>query len=539
MSRATLSTDKILARARQAAAAGDWITAQEHYQSVLARFPKNKRARQGLDALRPVAVGPLLAVAQEAQAEGKWAEAERTLAAAHALAPEMPEIGLALAACRLEMGRAPAALQAAEHVLGRRPNHVGAMNAKGRALREMGRGDAAEQSLLAALEHAPTDSQTLTNLGILARARGQGAAAEAYFRRALDIDPGDAGLHRNLAHAIRYTTDEPHLGQMRARLAAIGPDNPDSAPLHFALFKAYDDLDDRVAAFSHLEQGNRLTKAALAYDFKTDAMPYALSKALFKVPLHAPDGDADGPGVIFVVGLPRTGTTLTERILARAEGTQPCGELTVAQVAVGQLLRGIMARPDKALTQDDITALGTNLRRELAAYSDGRPVLIDKMPLNFRWIGYLCAALPEARFVHVARDPMAVAWSIYRHAFAGAGNGFAYDPKDIARFMVLHRDLMAHWRAVCPGRIFDLDYAALVSDPQSTTRALADAVGLAWSEDWLTPEQAPSQVLTASSEQVRKPIYRDSDVGWKRYEPHLAPLLGALRSAGIVTQEPA
>lgn len=526
------SADKILSRARQAAKAKDWVTACELYKNLLARFPANKKAQQGLAALRP-ALPELLGAAQQAQAAGEWAEAERHLAAAATLAPDLPEVALALASYQFETGRAPAALRAAEAVLRRQPGHPGALNAKGRALREMGRGAEAEQALQAALGDPKTDAQTLNNLGTLARARGDRAAAAAHYRRALELAPGDATLHRNLAHAITYTEAEPHLAQLRERLAATGRETPAAAPLHFALFKALDDLDRREEAFAHLAQANRLTKAALGYDFKADALPYALTMALFKGPV--PQAAAgEGPRPIFVTGLPRTGTTLSERILAQAPEVQPCGELTVVQVAVGRLLREVMAREVKALTAADLAALGAEIRAGLAEYSDGRPVLVDKMPLNFRWIGYICAALPEARIVHLGRDPMAVAWSVYRHDFGGAGNGFAYDPADIARFMVLHRDLMAQWRAIYPDRIFDLDYAALVSDPEATTRALAEATGLEWSPDWLAPERGAGQVLTASADQVRRPIYRGSDEGWQRYEAQLGPLRTALTEAGLI-----
>lgn len=532
------STEKTLGRARQAARAKDWTTACSLYQSVLDRFPANKKARQGLADLR-AAVPELLKAAQAAQQGGEWATAEGRLTAAATLAPELPEVGLALAACRLETGRAPAALRAAEAVLTAAPGHAGALNARGRSLREMGRGEEAEASFQAALGHPETEAQTLNNLGILARARGDRAAAAGYYRRALELTPGDAALHRNLAHAVTYSEADPatvaHLAQMRERLAALGAETPEAAPLHFALFKALDDLDRREEAFGHLALGNRLSKAALGYEFKSDAVPYALSKVLLKAPLAAPDGAGEtGLRPIFVTGLPRTGTTLTERILAQAGGVQPAGELTVVQVATGRLLREIMGREVKALTPADLAALGAEIRAGLAEYSDGSPVLVDKMPLNFRWIGYICAALPEARIVHLNRDPMAVAWSVYRHSFGGAGNGFAYDPADIARFMVMHRDLMAHWRAVCPGRIFDLDYADLVSAPEPTTRALAEFAGLEWSPDWLAPERGRGQVLTASADQVRRPIYRGSDDGWRRYEAQLAPLREALSAAGLI-----
>lgn len=539
-----VSTDKILTQARKSAKSGDWLAAFEQYQSVLTRFPGNSRAKKGLTALRQSALSDILKAAQTAQTAGQLAEAERGLAAAASLAPELPEVGIALTTNRLESGRAPAALTAANAVLQRSPEHIVALNLKARALREMGRSEASQACLSQALTLNDTHPQTLNSLGILARAQGDRDAAASYYRRAIAQSPQDAALHRNLAHAITYTPDEPHLDQLRAVLAEAGPANPNIAPniapLHFALFKALDDLDQKPAAFASLEIGNRLTKSQLGYDFQTDAVPYALSKTLFQSPLPthlpAPAAPRDKADLrpVFITGLPRSGTTLVERILSQAEATQPCGELTVVQVAVAQMLRNIMSRRHKALTPDDIAALRRALLSALHDYSDGSPFLIDKMPLNFRWIGYICAALPEARIVHINRDPMAVAWSLYRYSFSGAGNGFVYDPKDIARFMVLHRDLMAHWRKICPGRIFDLNYGDLIRDTKAVTQSLAKATGLNWTPDMLTPENAKSQVLTASADQVRRPIYRGSDQQWQRYQAQLAPLSQALQDAGLL-----
>ena len=527
------STDKTLSQAKKAAGGGDWLQALSLYRSVLKRFPKNKKALKALTDMKPKAVPALLKTAQQAQAARNWPQATETLRAAATLAPELTEISQALAACQFETGQIPAALRTAERILKRKPGDPGALNVKGRALREMGRGDEAGQCLEAALGHPETDARTLTNLGILARAQGDRQAAAGYYQQALDLEPDNPALHSYLSQTLAYQPDTPHLSQMRACLEGFAPNAPSSAPLHFAMFRALDDLDDRNAAMTHLDLGNRLLNQSQPYDFQQDARPYALSRALFKAPLPAPSHSRN-PGPVFVTGLPRTGTTLVERILSQAPDTQACGELTVVQNALGPLLRNLMARENRNLTESDIASLGETVQHGMKEYSDGSPVQIDKMPLNFRWIGYICAALPDARIVHVARDPMAVAWSLYRHAFVGAGNGFANDPANIARFMVLHRDLMAHWHSVCPDRIFELNYADLVGQPEATTRALARATGLEWNSDWLHPEKAKGQILTASADQARRPIYADSDEGWKRYEPHLSKLKEALEQAGLV-----
>ncbi len=527
------SVDMLLTRARKAAKDAEWAVAHECYQNVLERFPGNKRAKQGIDAIRPLAFPELLKMAQDANSERRWADAEQLLTLALALAPEMIKIGLALAECQMELRRAPAALKTATEILKLAPNNPQALNFKGRALSWMGRGRAAHECFQLALGHQATDAQSLNNLGIVARAQGDQAAATDYYRRAIAVEPKNPVLHKNLAEGTTYSKDDPHLEEMLALLTSKDQNDPDNAPLYFAVFKALDELDERAEAFAKLEKGNRLIKAALRYDFQKDAIPSVLGKTLLKAPVGRPE-ETDGLRPIFVTGLPRSGTTLLERILAQDEGAQPCGELTVVQLSVIQLMRNVMDRSNKVLTKEDIGGLGREIRAGLAEYSDGRPYLIDKMPLNFRWIGYICDALPEAQIVHISRDPMAVAWSLYQQSFDGVGNGFAYDPEDIARFMVLHRDLIAHWHKCFPGRITEVAYEELVSDPTTVTQALAAATGLEWSPDWLAPERATNQVLTASADQVRRPIYGNSNNQWKRYESQLAPMVNALSRVGLL-----
>ena len=431
------------------------------------------------------------------------------------------------------MGQAPAALRVADRILGESPTNVQAMNLKGQALRDMSKVEASETCLSKALDLEPKNAQTLNNLGVVAKSAGDTDKAAECFRLAVRFQPTSPIAHRNLANAITYSGDEPHLEEMRKFLASSDPTDPKMAPLYFAFFKALDDLDARAEAYEFLKRGNELAKEGLDYDFQRDAIPYALTKALFERDVE--QLKAHGRlSPIFVTGLPRSGTTLVERILSRSVGVQPCGELTVVQGAVGRLLRGILEREKKTLTGADIRELRSRILDGLFEYSDGAPVIIDKMPQNFRWIGFILTALPEAQIVHISRDARAVAWSLYQRMFAAAGIGFVYDPSDIARYMVMHDDLMNFWRLRFPGRIIDVEYSELVTNPTAVTKRLARETGLEWTVDWLKPEDAKNPVLTASSEQVRKPIYKDSNNQWKRYKHHIAPLLSALDAAGLV-----
>lgn len=529
-----LSTDKALSYARKAEKTGDWAAAYDLYKGVLDRFPSNRRAQAGLKGMKPKAVQALLQDAKTAQASQQWARSADQMALAFDLAPELSEIGVALAHMQLQIGNAAGALKTAETILSKAPDHKDAANLKGKALREMGRGGEAQDVHEQALQGTNEDAATYTQLASLARANGDRDKELAYAMQALALAPLDGSMHWNVSKALKYTPETPHLADMLDLLKASDPDAPTIAPLRMALFKAYDDIGDRDTAFAHLQEGNRLIHDSVGYEFKKDAIRYALSRNLFANLLPKP-APATGPRPIFVTGLPRTGTTLTERIIAMAPEAKACGELSVVDRLVTPLLQDLATGRKTTFTADDLQTLRENILTGLAQYGDGSPIIIDKMPLNFRWIGFICAAIPEARIIHMNRDPMAVAWSHYRHSFSGTGNGFVYSFEGIAQFMVLHRDWMNHWRTICSDAILDVEYADLVSEPEAVTRKIAAFTGLDWSSDWTTPERSTSAVLTASAKQVRKPIYGGSDAGWKAYEQQLAPLRAALVSAGLLT----
>ncbi|MDC0736837.1 sulfotransferase [Cognatishimia sp. SS12] len=529
-----------MTRAKQATKAEDWVEAHANYQAVLARFPGNKRARQGLEALRLPALPALLKKAKEGQAASNWSLVEQQLATAHALAPDLSQIGVAYASALIENSKPIKALSITDEVLARFPQETAAMMSKSLCLHELDR-PAEASAILTELDALMPDAAPVLNLlGLVARSQGRKDEAAAYFRRAIALQPNNAAFHRHLSLVLDYKNtpeNAAHIREMKAALAANGAGSADAAPLHFSLFRALDSLGDHDSAFAHLAQGNKLVKDSKGYDFKSDAVVAAVSKTLFAAPLPAPDMAEVRQAKrrqIFVLGLPRTGTTLVERTLSRAAGTQACGELMIVHHAVTALLHEVSSRKNSVITQADFDALRQELLTGFDAISNGNPVMIDKMPLNFRWLGYICTALPEAQIVHINRDPMAVAWSLYKHLFSRDGNRFIYDIADIARFMVLHRDLMDHWRKVCPGRIHDVNYADLVADQRSTTEALATATGLEWTEDWLSPEKATNHVRTASVIQVQKPVYSGSDQAWRAYESHLGPLRDALTQAGIL-----
>ncbi|MDU9002380.1 tetratricopeptide repeat-containing sulfotransferase family protein [Sedimentitalea todarodis] len=530
----TLDVRKTLARADGARRAGDITGAARDYGAVLARFPGNPRARKALAAIGPSAASALADMAKSCEAAHQLDEAVQHWADAVALCPGHIALCLSLCRCLSDMGRNHAALDAVNEALRHNPDSALALDTKGCVLRDLGQMDAAQACHREALKHGGNTAGPLNHLGVLARATGDTDKAADFFRQAITASPGTASLHHNLAGCTTYRAGDAHIRQMQDQLADHSSSDPRQAPLHFALFKAMDETDDRDGAFAHLLRGNHLRKASSNFDIAREAYRFAWYKSLFAEP-PAPMQITNEcePRPVYVVGLPRSGTTLAERILGQTPGAQTAGELSVVSNAVSPLLRRLQTEGRSAPTRQDLQTLRDRLLSGIKRHSDGSPILIDKMPLNFRWAGLICAAMPEARVVSLSRAPMPVAWSLFRHLFSSHGNGFAYDMADIAAYMLLHRDMMRFWSTRFASQIVSLDYAALVSETEDTLRELIDACDLEWSEACLNPQAAGGPVLTASATQVRRKIYCGSDDDWRRYEAHLSPLAAALNTAGL------
>ncbi len=530
---AAISVDKTLTQARQAVKKQDWLAAQSLCQRVLDKFPKNKRAQQTFADLRSKATPSLLEAAQEAERSQDWHAARANLEAAAALAPDIPQIQYALGACLVELSDFDAALGIADRLIARNSNDIESLNLKGRALHEIGDAEASKAVSEQVLKQAPDNAIAQRNLGLVARSQGDKTKAAQHFQESLRSRPKDGAIHVNMAAVHTYKPNDPHITQMRQAIASIGKDNPDSAPIHFGMFEALHSLKEHEEAFAYLAHGNKLSAQKHPYNLRADLELAGFAKATFPNPITRPDTQA-APPFVFITGLPRSGTTLAERILSRAPDTQACGEQVFVREAVIERLMDIQTRKQQIWTQKDFEILRAQLLENYASISDGSAIQIDKMPLNYAWMGFIATALPEARIIHMNRDLRAVAWSLYRNTFRKGMHDFIYDFDSIAKYMVLHRELMTHWRSICADYLFDLNYADLVTDQANATRALAKGAGIDWHDDLMSPEKAKTHVRTSSAGQVTQPIYSGSDAAWKTYETQLAPLMKSLKQVELI-----
>ncbi|XDA99139.1 sulfotransferase [Sulfitobacter sp. LCG007] len=470
------------------------------------------------------------AKAQALHAAGRPGRAAAGFARAAALEPGTAVHWINLAACLLETGEPEQALDALQRALAIAPADPNALTLRGRIALNLGDADGAQQAFAAALEADPANTRTRNELAILARALGRRDEAIAQYEAALERYPDSPVLHRNLSEIAEFDgPGDPRIARMETLLARGDLSGPDRAQLGFALFNAWDQVGDTARAFDFLRDANALRRAELGYDVSRDAALFQWLKTL-GIPC-APMGE---PAVrpVFVTGLPRSGTTLTEHMLSHGADVRPAGELSLVKSAVAPILRSLRDGGRQGLGLDEVLDLQRILRNRLAEYAAGHAFIVDKMPLNFRWIGFLRAALPEARIVVMDRDPMALGWSLYRQCFGGAGNGFAYDLDDIACFQALARDLVAHFRTQDPERIVMADFAALTADPMTAGLALRRACGIPDPDETLGVPDITRPILTASADQVRKAVDPGRDNGWRRYASQLAPLRAALDQLG-------
>jgi tetratricopeptide (TPR) repeat protein len=464
----------------------------------------------------------------------KLSEAEGCFVKACELAPDTADLWYLLAQCREWRGHHRPAYQAATKTIELDPGHTGALNLLGSLLRELGEMSLARRTheqVLTTTHATAARSHAQTNLGILAAAEGDAKTAKAHYRSAIEAAPTNIQAHRNLARLTRYTPDHPHLAQLRDLMQTKGITPSDQVFLHFALFEALDQIGVEDEAYSHLARGNTLRHAQLRYDLSRDrALFQFLGRLMQDIPDVPPA--TSGPHPIFIVGMPRSGTTLSERILAGAEGVHGAGEIPAPGNAASAMVRRVRDEGRGHLLPADLEQLESGLRAELSLYASRNPVITCKTPLDFRWAGLILAAMPDAHVVHLLRDPMETCWSNYRTCFTSNGNGFAYDQKDLALFYHLHLKLMQTYQQAFPNRILTLRYADLVGDFTVQAKALVEFCDLPWSEACLHPEAAKSPALTARAAQVRKPVYNGNRRDWKRYEAHLAPLIQGLEQGG-------
>jgi tetratricopeptide (TPR) repeat protein len=362
------------------------------------------------------------------------------------------------------------------------------------------------------------------------------------FEAILAASPGDADALKWLADLRRQTRDSNRIAAMQAALSAAAPDSTQAATLHFALAKSYEDLGEHDKSWSHLVTGNRLERARFKYDPMLDrAIMERIIAGFGQIETEAADRTGESP--IFIVGLPRSGTTLVERIIGGHSLAHAAGELQALPEAVrfasqpelgkprrGLELAAMLPRLDAGLIAREYLARTRTMRGE-------RPRFIDKQPINFYYCPLILRAFPKARIVHLTRHPMAVCYAIYKVRVQEGGLRFAYDLSEIGEFYLGYRRMMAHWHEVLPGRILDVAYEDVVCALEPTTRRILDYLGLPFEARCLEFDRNPAPSTTSSVVQVRQGLYDTSVSQWRHYAKHLTSLAAQLAAGGVPIEQ--
>ncbi len=451
-----------------------------------------------------------------------WIDALLAFAPAHAT-------GLAAKATALKkLDRLDEALDAAERALAAAASNAEAYHARGQVLQAMGRSEAALADYDQAIALPGTAAeQALVSRAVLFMEQGDKTHAAAAFEQAAAAFPRSAAVWFNRADLAKFEPGEPAFATMQHLLDGEETSNNDKMLLHFGLGKAFLDIGDSEQAFDHLDAGNRMKRATLRYDAAAaTAWMAEIATVMSPALLHGLSGHGVSATLpVFVLGMPRSGTTLVEQILASHTAVHGAGELNHVQRLAGKIgYPAAMA----TLPPAHLAELGQAYLDAVRPLAAGKTYVVDKMTANFMYAGLIRLILPDARIIHCRRDAVDTCLSCYSKLF-NAEQSFCYDQAELGQFHLDYQMLMAHWRETLPASHFlEVDYEAVVADVEAQTRRMLAFLGLPWDPACLAFHDTKRMVKTASVNQVRRPIYRSSAGRWRPHAERLGPLLAAL-----------
>lgn len=391
-----------------------------------------------------------------------------------------------------------------------------------------------------ALQQDPDNITLHYNIGTRHRFLGETEEAEKSFEKVLSLSPYNAEVVYLLSNMRRQTQHSNHIDYIKQGIAQSQDNAFSQSILYYALAKEYEDLKDWDSAFKALNQGAGLRRSTITYNGRTHVNVLKKTTKLFtKNYLSSPTVSCKDKGPIFIVGMPRTGSTLVDTIISSHQKIFSAGELDdFSDHLKFQLKKAAARHPERAkdklaLAKDiDFKELGRGYLDSVKSKIGDHEYFTDKLPLNFQYCGLIKRALPNARIIHVFRDPMDSCYSIYK-AFFRTPYPHSYNLTELAEYFVAYYQLMQHWHAALPGQILDVRYEDVVEDYETQARKMIDFCDLEWDPQCLNYRKTKAAITTLSASQVRSKIYSSSIGKWKHFEEDMAPALKILQEAGL------
>jgi tetratricopeptide (TPR) repeat protein len=497
--------------------AGNLKQAEHLYRQVLSSNPDNADALNSL--------GNVLRVS------GKPEEAILCYRNALNLQPRLAEIHANLGLALKDMDRLAEAASAFRKALRIKPGLAELYIGLGNILQEKGDLDGAIANFKKALAIKPKHIMASKNLGVALKEAGRLKEAALHFQKAIAARPQYGEAYRNLADLEKYTEYDNDVRQMEKVYAEIGPAGEDRMHLGFALGKVFEDLEQYDKAFGYLTEANRLKRQSYTYSVDADRDFFARIRDTFSPGFFSSHPEAGNPDAtpVFIIGMPRSGTTLIEQILSSHPLVEGAGELMALTDIANNYCSVKAAAPYPEgvlrLQSSEFTDMGSEYLAAIRRFSEDAKHITDKMPHNFLRVGLIKAILPNAKVIHCSRDPMDTCLSIYKNYFSGKeSHQYAYDLHELGTYYLLYQSLMEHWEKVLPGYMYTVKYEEMINCQREETEKLLSFCGLPWDDACLAFHRTGRRVQTASAVQVRQPIYTDSVKLWQRYGDRLEPL---------------
>lgn len=509
-----------IAQAAERYAKGERKQAEQMCREVLKQDPHN------VDALR--------FLAEIATHHRQWGDAEALLTRATAIAPDYLPTWRALIETYREQDKFEETLDTIEQALKRDPDNANIICERANIYSLSSRHEDSIEQYNLALQKAPLHAGALSGLGHVLKTVGQTEEAIAAYRQSTEAHPSIGEAYWSLANLKTFRFEDQEINSMKSQLDNKDLPEESATNFCFALAKSYEDRKDYANAFEYYDRGNGIRRMNESYDpVQTEVIHDRIIETFTKEYFEQRQGWGDpGADPILIVGLPRSGSTLLEQILAshsQVEGTFELPELPRVIRSINNAQQSGKTYPEATLelTQDESISFGKQYLEGASKYRTEMPFFTDKMPNNFPNVGLLHLLLPNAKVINARRHPLDSCLGSFKQLFA-KGQTFSYDLIELGEYYLQYQRMIDHWAEVLPGKVLELHYEDMVDDQETQTRRMLEHCGLPWEERCLRFYESDRAVRTASSEQVRRPIYSTSVNLWRHYEEELEPLIEVL-----------